>query len=297
VEEVDVIGNVPHYPFLVCHMEQQSDRYSVNSLEELITTAEEILGWWNKADLTWRGQSQYQSQQTRWTLVPRVLREEYGLTFERSTAPRFKQRAPSVLSDCPGPEDYARWIFLMQHHGLPTRLLDWSRSVLVGAYFAVCEIRNEEKAQKERGEKIPDAVIWVLHPAQLNEQVVGVKNILESNDPRVGDLFKLPFTDFGDKAVPVGARGAVAVAPDYVDPRMVMQHSAFTLHGDRTPLEDHPGHEKFLKRITIPAEKKRRLYDGLRFAGIREFPLFPDLDGLARDLESWPWGRGRWQLE
>ena len=89
----------------------------------------------------------------------------------------------------------------------------------------------------------------------------------------------------------------VAVAPDYVDPRMVMQHSAFTLHRDNIPLEDSPDHETFLKRIDIPGEQRRRIYDSLRFVGIREFPLFPDLDALARDLESWPWGRGRWQFE
>lgn len=278
-------------------MEQRLEPYCVNSLQDLITEAEEILRGWNKADLVWRGQRQYESQQAPWKLVPRVLRKEYGLKFEHSTATRFKQRAPSVLPDCPGPDEYSRWMFLMQHHGLPTRLLDWSGSVLVAAYFAVYEIREEEKAQRNTDEKIPDAVIWALHPVKLNEQEVGTRKILESNDPKAIELFKLPFVDLGDQPPPVCRPHVVAVAPDYVDPRMVMQHSAFTLHRDPIPLEGQPENDKFLKRITIPAEKKRMLYDSLRFVGIREFPLFPDLDGLARDLESWPWERGRRQFE
>ena len=270
----------------------------VSSLEELIAKGEEILGGWDKADLTWRGQRQYQSGQARWALVPRVLRESYTPGFERATATRFKQRAPSVLRDCPGPDEYSRWLFLMQHHGLATRLLDWSRSLLVAAYFAVREIREEERGHKATGKPIPDGIIWVLHPARLNEQAVGVKGILDSNDARAVRLFKLPFTGSeADQVPPIGQLCTVAVAPDYVDPRMVMQHSAFTLHRDNIPLEDYPAHETFLKRIDIPGEQRRRIYDSLRFVGIREFPLFPDLDALARDLESWPWGRGRWQFE
>jgi hypothetical protein len=278
-------------------MNQQAHAYHVNSLEELITKAEEILHGWNKADLFWRGQRQYACQQNPWKLVPRVLRREYGLPFERSTSPRFKQRAPSVLPACPGPAEYSRWMFLMQHHGLPTRLLDWSRSVLVAAYFAVCGIRKEEKAERETREQVPDAVIWALHPVELNRRQVGQAEILESNHPVADSLFRLPFTGLGAQPLQGLPASVIAVAPDYVDPRMVMQHCAFTLHRDEMPLEDQQGNDQFMIPITIPGQQKRKLYDSLRLVGIREFPLFPDLDGLARDLESWPWGRGRWQIE
>jgi FRG domain-containing protein len=272
---------------------KESSQKPVNSLQELITAAEDILRGWGHADVTWRGQGRYETQQGPWTLVPRVLRKGHSPGFERATATRFKHRAPSVVSDCPGPTEYSRWMFLMQHHGLPTRLLDWSRSLLVAAYFAVSGIPGERAAGKNSGEVVPDAVIWALHPVELNRAQTGVGAIFEANDPGLAAHFQIPFLDPENQLPPNNQARVVAVAPDYVDPRMVMQHSAFTFHRDATPLEDQPENGKFLRRIRIPGESKLKLYNGLRFVGIREFPLFPDLDGLARDLASWPWGGGR----
>ena len=67
----------------------------------------------------WRGQSCY-----GWDLTPRVFREDRGFRYEQSTIILFQKRAPARHSAVPATNAKADWLFLMQHYGLPTRLLD-----------------------------------------------------------------------------------------------------------------------------------------------------------------------------
>lgn len=78
--------------------------------------------------------------------VGRLLRKGRPLTLsdERFILTQFKQRAIAHLER--QPVDEWEWLALAQHHGLPTRLLDWSRNPLVAAYFAVAEDGDDDSA-------------------------------------------------------------------------------------------------------------------------------------------------------
>jgi hypothetical protein len=160
----------------------------------------------------------------------------------------------------------------MQHYGLKTRLLDWTDSVLTAAYFAV----------SDHGHSDHDAVIWALSPELLNLAETDHEGVLGMDHPLTRRSIRLAFED----ADSPGAFDSTCLAldPHQVDPRMMVQHASFTIHGDQHPLDKHPRAHEFLARIRIPARLKPHIMGVLNFSGVRESTVFPDLGHLANEL-------------
>ncbi len=213
----------------------------------------------------------------KWQLVPSLFRgRPAGWTgadfdrYERSLANDFVRYAPSRRVGCPPLSDPTAWLCLMRHYGLPTRLLDWSASVFVAAFFAVWE-QNGEPAD-----------IWALDTARLNECAVGRQDNLSmrSGHQLVRNLVDRPFAD-----CPPMTETVYVIAPE-VDQRLLMQQGAFTVHGSSQPLEMHPEAGKFLLRFRVGGEAKTPLRFGLEQLGFSRMTLFPDLENLALHLAA-----------
>jgi hypothetical protein len=157
----------------------------------------------------------------------------------------------------------------MRHYGLPTRLLDWSESVLVAAYFAI-DVGIEA-----------DHAVWVFSPGALNETSIG-RFIPFLTDERVKPLVS---DAFGTKLGHTAPSCVAAFAPR-TDQRMAAQLGNYTIHGTREPLEQHPKSDYFLGRILIPSSATSNIRRELSLAGIRTSALFPDLESLAREISD-----------
>lgn len=78
----------------------------------------------------------------------------------------------------------------------------------------------------------------------------------------------------------------IALVPQEVSQRMMVQQSMFTVHDDHIPLEQLAEEGTFLCRFDIPAVSKMELAKQLERVGVRLSTLFPDLDQLATDLNT-----------
>jgi len=221
-------------------------------------------------EVWWRGHSD-----ATWQLVPSVLRDpSVGPLYEKNITMLFQQRARTRHHGCPDDEDWPAWLFLMQHYRLPTRLLDWTESALVATYFAVNEKRDK------------DATLWALDPHALNEDQTGSRGLIRAVHDLVLPHLKGAFTN----VQPPASAPTLALIADEVDQRMMMQLSAFTIHGSPQPLEAFAGRSKFVTSFTIPHGAKQRLFEQLFRLGIRGFNLFPDLEHLASDIAAQRYG-------
>lgn len=144
----------------------------LRSVNDLLTASQAILNTF-QGQPWWRGQAC-----ENWTLVPKVYRTNYGPQYEPNIAMKFSQRAPTRHSKVPLPGDLARWLFLAQHYGLPTRLLDWTESPLIALYFAVWEDQYLEQ---------PGAV-WAMNPFKLNELTVRAPGLCQPGQDDVKSL-------------------------------------------------------------------------------------------------------------
>jgi FRG domain len=168
------------------------------------------------------------------------------------------------------------WLALGQHHGLPTRLLDWTYSPYVALHFATADL-----AQFDR-----DGVVWLLDYARAHELVpdelrrrleeegadVFTTEMLAATAPRLGVLRRLAEDPF-----------VVFVEPPSFDDRIVNQYALFSLLSDPATALDEwlAERSKLGRRIVVPAELKWEVRDKLDQANINERVLFPGLDGLS----------------
>ncbi len=150
-------------------------------------------------------------------LTPAFGRDKRDSDFfrdnERNMLFLFKTYAAAYLS--PPPEDDWAWLALAQHHGLPTRLLDWSRNPLVALFFAIESLSGD------------DAAVYVWDEVQA---------LLPENPPS-------PFDDIAE---------VVAYIPPHFTPRIPAQSALHTIHS--RPTEPHDS-DKITKVIVPSAHK------------------------------------------
>jgi truncated hemoglobin YjbI len=229
----------------------------VSSLKEFI----DVTAQFNENTL-FRGQSD-----SAWNLIPSIgrldlsqnksLLEKVGgwRRLEEDIMKRFIRHSTPLIKNVP--DTYIEWIVLAQHHGLPTRLLDWTQNPLVSLYFALSQNIETE------------SVVWAIDP-----------KIVTSLDVNLSELM-----DFQ------------VYYPKNFDEKLVSQKGCFTIQplpdGDEPfiPLENNKELLKLsahsFSKILLPSEKrlKEEILLQLANCGVDETFIYPDLYGLSRQIK------------
>jgi hypothetical protein len=145
---------------------------------------------------------------------------------------------------------------IAQHHGMPTRLLDWTRSPLVALYFSVCKEYESRDREGRPLEEDAEVLVWRTEKVKLDEL-----------PPECG---------------PFKIKKDMRYVPRIVTLRLRAQSGVFSVHHKPTS-EFVPSDG--LTRVRIPNKRRRDLKRSLYRHGIHEAVLFPDVGGLARHIE------------
>ena len=235
---------------------------TITCVADLIGAANFVRREWN-GEIWWRGQSL-----TSYALVAGVYRANRGTRSEQNLCLRFRQYAQTRHDYCPQQDDFCSWLFLAQHYGLPTRLLDWSESPLVALFFAA------------NANPSVDASLFALHPREMNSITNGDHTLVPLTSSPATDLFRGAFDDR------ITEKKTVAVLSHELDKRMLVQQTAFTLHGSQHDLREIDKREMPIRTYTVSAESKTNIIEELASLGLRRRTLFPDLANLADDLKE-----------
>ena len=239
------------------------DEKKINSWEELINIPLEF----HSIPIIFRGVEKYEYE-----LIPKIGREEArkkevnkgekptllpfdGEEFEKLMG-RFKKESIPYIDSLP--VDYSSdvdedWMAIAQHHGAPTKLLDWTRSLFVAAYFAC----------KPSGE---------INGVEYDAAIYGLK-------------YKAPEKE----STPIMIKEDVYIYfPNHFMPRITAQRSLFTVHNS----PEEPLETKNIIKWEIPSDLCYQFKVALSKSGFDEASLFPDIDGLGSHL-GWlyKWGR------
>ena len=175
------------------------------------------------------------------------------------------------------------WLALAQHHGLPTRLLDWTYSPYVALHFATTTLASYAE----------DGVVWAIDYVRAHELLPHeLRDVLEDEGANV---FTAEMLDRVAKRRAELDRLSdeddfvLFLEPPSLDQRIVAQYALFSLMSSAEASLDAwaERHGELVRRIVIPAELKWEVRDKLDQANITERVLFPGLDGLSAWLRRY----------
>ncbi len=201
--------------------------------------------------------SLFRGQNSDDDLVPTIgrinLRNEF-LKTEKIMISDFKRKAIPFLSS--EPKNEWEWLSIAQHHGLATRLLDWTENPLASLWFCV-----------NRPPKDNYGVVWIFNPPE--------NDIINSNS----------------KESPYLGRRTQVFKPNHIAKRIISQGGWFTVHKfipDKNafiPLNKNRIYIRYLKKIIIPSECFSEIRYNLDRCNVNAASLFPDIDGLLRHIQ------------
>ena len=192
----------------------------------------------------------------------------------------------SAAANAPEEKDTVAWLALMQHHGAPTRLLDWTYSPFVAAYFAMESMLSDRRANEAvvwavsgEGFTTPDALIH--HKGALQK----MKHFLEHRD---GPSFEAVFL----RSRPY--RFIYPINPASLNQRLIIQQGLFFCPGDiNATFEENLratdlllGTRLQIYKFVFPRLLLEEAMAALYRMNMHPAPLFPGLDGYARSLRS-----------
>lgn len=223
------------------------------------------------------------------SLTPRVAK--WSAEQENHLLQSFRRKAGGLAHTPPRQQHTDLWLFLAQHYGIDTRLLDWTEGALIALYFAV-------------NRKNTNPCVYMLNPYKLNDLAFKMyfDSIHETSyKPIDPPNFPLtwPGNSIGNQNIALawelrnknkGLELPVAVPATYQDHRMIAQRSCFTIHGKR--LESILD---ILQSLGVKVNDYLVVYEfrqgdcakithQLSYLGISQSTIFPDLDNLGKDI-------------
>jgi hypothetical protein len=267
-----------------------------SSIGELISAARAIQRVWGPdprqpLEVWFRGQPK-----RTYALLPSLFRPDIAARGydEVSLFETFKAYGSSFVTREPACD--WDWYCLARHHGLPTRLLDWTENLLVAAYFAVWQAISEPPTDpnasigQTRGEPVFDddsPVVWLLEAARLNGVATNDEAVFTVGGKHTAEYMPAAITERAHQ----DNRYPIAMLLARSNARIVAQQGCFTVHGhDIKALEDlqPPSSGRpplLLGRIVLDRANLRLLGEELEIVGMNRLALFPDLDNVASHVQ------------
>jgi hypothetical protein len=203
----------------------------------------------------------------------------------------FRAHAATYLKKPPADTDLLNWLVIMQHYGAPTRLLDWTESPFVAAYFAYRDMSHDQTEP---------AALWLFDAGVAISTLKSSSYSLIFPEPRDAapedGSPRVPWTDELNGLLRdyIKSKSTVPlpVAPVEPDERMIAQQTILTVDANLNggipyPLTgslDRPSgimNWPILFKIALPAEWRRDVLRELALMGITDAGLFPDVGGVA----------------